>query len=299
VRVSLLEQDAGKGRPAIRFECVTVEVAAVDERHLASIASPLLVVDLPDFLWWVGDTLAGSELFSDLLEVSDRVIVDSGAFLDPSAELRHLSALLCRAQGCPRLSDFAWARLVPWRQVITQFFDPPPARDALASLDEVTITYGNASATSGFTAALLLAGWLGSRLDWQPPGELVPARDDPGAWRATLRAGARGRRRELVLTLRRSPSPVAGPSLGQVLLAAHGTAAARFHVERTDPLGLSTLSSTREKPEVRRLVYAEEPDDAALLADELRIFGRDPVFEAALAFASGLVPDSFTAGGAS
>ncbi|MDF3017249.1 MAG: hypothetical protein K0R44_2474, partial [Thermomicrobiales bacterium] len=48
VRVDLLEQEAARGRPVIVFECVSVDVSTENERQLASIASPLLVPDLPD-----------------------------------------------------------------------------------------------------------------------------------------------------------------------------------------------------------------------------------------------------------
>ena len=294
VRVALLEQEGEKGRPAVRFECVTVEVGAEDERYLASIASPLLVADLPDFLWWVSDSVGGSELFNGLIEVTDRLIVDSARFGDAATELRHLAALIGRGQGCPRLSDFAWARLAPWRQLIAQFFDPPATRAALDALDEVTISYAVAGPDrrSGLSAALLLAGWLCSRLGWQAPGELVPERDEPGAWRVTLRAGGRGHRREVLLALRPTTNHLAARCLGAVNLAARGAAAGTFGAERTDELGVTTVSQAPGMAPVRRMVYAAIPDDAALLADELRIFGRDATFEAALAFAADLAPDA-------
>ncbi len=299
VRVALLEHAGEKGQPAVRFECVTVEVSAENESQLASIASPLLVFDLPDFLWWVGDRVDGSELFADLIEVSDRVLVDSSVFVDPAGEMRFLTELVTRGHGCPKLSDFAWARLAPWRQLVTQFFDQPATRPALDGLDEITISYGalGADRRSGLTAALLLAGWLGSRLGWRTPGELLPARDEPGGWRATLRAGGPGRRREVLLSLRPSEDPLAARSLDAVDLIAHGATAGSFRVERGDPLGLTTCSKTAAMPAVQRMVYATIPDDAELLAEELRDFGRDPVYEVALAFAAELTPED-GAGGA-
>lgn len=292
VRVALLEQPGEKGRPAVRFECVTVEVGASNERYLASIASPLLVADLPDFLWWTGNTAAGSGLFKDLIEISDRLILDSAGFGDPAAELRHLASLLKRTHGCPKMSDFAWARLTPWRQLITQFFDPPSSRVALEALDHVVVTYGAESAdgTSGFSAALLLTGWLGARLRWRAPGELLPVRDEPGSWRMTLRAGGRGREREVALLLRPVPTALADRCLGEVLLSADGGTAGAFRVERIDPLGLATASEGPGMPAVRRMIFAGSPDDAALLADELRMFGRDPDFEEALTFAATVAP---------
>lgn len=294
VRVALLEQPGEKGRPAVRFECVTVEVGARDERYLASIASPLLVADLPDFLWWTGHAVRGSGLFDDLMEVSDRLIVDSAGFGDAAAELRHLASLLKRSHGCPKMSDFAWARLTPWRQLITQFFDPPSARSALDALDRVEVTYGAADAdgVSGLSAALLLSGWLGARLGWRPPGEFLPVREEAGAWRMTWRAGARGQEREVALVLRPAPSALAHRCLGEVLLSADGGSAGSFRVDRIDAMGLATASEGPGMPAVRRMVFAGQPDDAALLADELRMFGRDPDFEQALLVAATVAPAS-------
>lgn len=290
VRAAILEQPSGRGRGTIRFERVTVEVGSGSERQLASIASPLLVADLPDFLWWAADSTVGSDLFADLIMMTDRVIVDTAAAPDPAAELRSLSALLDDAGRCPKLSDFAWTRLAPWRQLVAQFFDQPRARAGLDALDEVHVVYGAADSPrrSGLTGALLFAGWLCSRLNWTPPGELVRERGAAEGWRATLRAGARGQRRELLLTVQPAPVPVAGCGLAAVTLVAAGIG--QFRVERFDPDELATHSQVSGLPTVRRLVFAALPDDASLLADELRNFDRDPVYEAALVVASGLTP---------
>ncbi len=289
VRVALIEQPPAKDHPAIRFECVTVEAHAGDDRHLASIASPLLVADLPDFLWWPGDAFIDSDLFRHLVDVTDRLIVDTATLQNPPAGLRHLTEMVAKSHGCPNISDFAWARAASWRQLVAQFFDPPPGQACLEVLDEVTITYGvEGDNVPGFSSALLLAGWLGSRLGWKPPGELVPTGD--GGWRATLRTTGRGRLREVVLALRPTNDPVAARGLGSITLQSGGEAPGLFRIERIDALGLSTRSQIQGAPPVSRMVFTAEADDATLLAEELRIFGRDLVYEAALAFAATLAP---------
>jgi len=290
VEVALLEQEAGGDRPPIRFELVKVEVNAADERQLASIASPLLVADLPDFLWWAADSVVGSGLFDDLVEVSDRVIVDTAEAAEPAPELARLAMLLAHGGHPPKLSDFAWSRLAPWRHLVALFFDQPQARPALEAIDEVQIVYGSAGAEgrTALTGALLFAGWLGSRLGWDAPGEMVRSRNDPAGWRATLRSGGRARRREVLLSVRPTPDPAAGSGLATVTLLAEGGAS--FRVERFDSEELATFSQVGGLPTGRRMVYAPVPDDAALLAEELRDFGRDAVYEAALAVATTLAP---------
>lgn len=291
VRVALLEQEPVRGRPAVRFESVVVEAHADDERQLASIAEPLLVADLPDFVWWAADSTTGSELFADLCGLADRLIVDTAGAANPAGDLVHLAAILAQGGSPPRLSDFAWQRLGPWRTLIAQFFDPLALRPALDAIDEVRITYGEAGpdGRTGFTGALLLAGWLGTRLGWQAPGELVRPRGDANQWRATLRAGARQERREVTLTVKPAPDPMAGCGLAAVRLLAGD--AGTFRIERFDPEELATISQASGAPTSRRMVYAAVPDEAALLAEELRHFGHDGVYEEALAFAATLAPD--------
>jgi hypothetical protein len=78
-----------------------------------------------------------------------------------------------------------------------------------------------------------------------------------------------------------------------VRLAADGGKAGFFTVERLDADEISTSSESAEMPSMVRTVFAPLPDEADLLAEELRIFGRDPVFEAALTFAADMAPEGF------
>ncbi|MDQ3779974.1 MAG: glucose-6-phosphate dehydrogenase assembly protein OpcA [Chloroflexota bacterium] len=295
VAIALLEQPAEKGRPTMRFESVTVRVSPEQEEYLASIASPLLVIDLPDFLWWATDRVEGSSLFGDLLSVCDRLIVDSARFDDAASELRYLSALVQRGNEYPKLSDFAWSRLAPWRQIISQFFDPPEARPILSALDTVTIWFGSSGAPrlSGVTSALLLAGWLGSRLNWQAPGELLPARDNDGDWRITMRTGEPGTRRELILTLRPDQGSHQGAEVNRVSLQADGSDSATFIVRRVNAGELVSASEFAGSPFVERVVHAPVQGESELLADELRRYMRDAAYEAALHDAARLAPQSF------
>ena len=294
VRVDLLEQEATRGRPAIVFECVSVDVSTENERQLASIASPLLVPDLPDFLWWATDTGQGGSLFSELVGISDRLVVDSAVSEHAASAMQTLLAFASAPSDHAALSDFAWARLTPWRRLTTQFFDVAATLPILDLIDEATVTYANSpNRWSGFTGALLFAGWLGSRLNWRTPGELLPVRGDPNVWRATLRAGTAGRQREVTLTLRPTAKPLAASTLLDVRLAADGGKAGFFTVERLDGNEISTTSDSPELPNIVRTVFAPLPTEADLLGEELRVFGRDAVFEAALAFAADMAPEGF------
>jgi hypothetical protein len=284
VRVSLLEQ-AARDRPVSRFECVTVEAGAAAASRFPSIVSSLLVPDLPDFFWWPGDSLS-TALFQDLIEVADRLILDSGALTDPIMGLRVLAAQTARPYQFPKVTDFAWIRLAPWRALIAQFFDLPDVVPCLECVDSLEVTYAPqaSSGASGLTAALLMAGWFGSRLGWTPTAALERTRT---GWRAELRTGGGD---AVVLRLRPGYDATFEQGLGAVDIVAKRAHPGAFRVQRIAPTALTTSSETPTMPHVGRMVQTDEWDEADLLGQSLQTFGRDPIFEDALRFAAGLFP---------
>lgn len=294
VRVGLLEQPAEKGRPVVRFECITIEADSRSASHLANVASPLLVAELPDFLWWPGDSPSASPLFHDLTEIADRLIVDTAALSEPGRDLRTLAALMT-GRACPMVSDFAWARLTPWRQLVAQFFDAPASRPCLDCIDLVQIVYGprNQSGTSGLTAALLTAGWLATRLGWMATSGLERTRT---GYRLPLRTVSRRNQpgRDLTIELRSVANPAFDRGLGLISFRAVGDAPGTFTIERVNDAGLATTSETPNMPPASRMVYAEQPDDPDLLGPELHAFGRDRVFEESLTFVASLLSRDVT-----
>ena len=295
VQIELLEHTSARGRPSTVFECVTIDVSAENEAQLASIASPLLMPDLPDVLWWAMDPTDTSQLFAELVDVCDRLVVDSALAVQPAAGLHNLRGFVGELREDVALGDLAWARLSPWRRLTTQFFDVPDAVPLLDLIDDISITYGNsAHQWSGFSGALLYAGWLGSRLGWRTPGELLPVRGDSNVWRATLRAGTSGQQREVSVTLRPTARPLAASTLLDVKLAADNGKAGVFKIDRLDENEISTTSEIPGTASTVRTVFAPIPGEADLLAEQLRAFSRDAVFEAAMIFAADLAPAGFT-----
>ena len=62
--------------------------------------------------------------------------------------------------------DFHWTRLAPWREVLAQFFNPIDRRGFLRGIGALDVDY-NAEGRGNRSAAVLLAGWLGSALGWR------------------------------------------------------------------------------------------------------------------------------------
>jgi Glucose-6-phosphate dehydrogenase subunit len=113
----------------------------------ASILLPLLLPDLPVFSRWRGRPPFGSDVLDDLVQVIDRLVVDSREWDEVRDGLHHLAELFERTV----VSDIAWARTLPWRLEIARLWpDVAGARELLVTGPE--------------SDALLLVGWLRSRL---------------------------------------------------------------------------------------------------------------------------------------
>ena len=133
-----------------RLVCTEViELRLRGRRRLvpASIVSPLLIADRPVFLRWRDQPPFGDAAFEGLVDLVDRLIVDSTEWPGlPDAYLR-LADLFDRTA----VSDIAWARTSRWRQQLASMWP------GIGEVDRIGVR-GTAA------QAYLLAGWLRSRL---------------------------------------------------------------------------------------------------------------------------------------
>lgn len=113
----------------------------------ASIVQPLLIADLPTFCRWRGLPPWGKPELEQLIDVCDRLVVDSGEWRGLSRAYGELVQHFDRIA----VSDIAWGRSVGWRGRIAAEW--PQVR----KVKRLSVTGPKAD-------ALLLAGWLRSRL---------------------------------------------------------------------------------------------------------------------------------------
>jgi len=113
----------------------------------ASIVLPLLISDLPVFCRWRGQPPFGATEFEQLVDVADRLIVDSTEWDDLPDAYRLLAELFDRTAA----SDIAWARTERWRSLLASLW-PDVGR-----VRELRV---HGTRAQGH----LLAGWLRSRL---------------------------------------------------------------------------------------------------------------------------------------
>ena len=286
-RISTHCHDAIGGGDRVCYEEVVLSVRGDAAAHLAGIVTPLLIHDLPTHVWWPGDPPFRDPVFEQLVEVSDRVIVDSADFEDLLGGLRRL-ATLRRHRG---VGDLAWERLSWWQERTAQFFDAPRFRRYLPNLSRLGIKYAVPAAGSGrheadevspgvpapMAQSLLYAGWIGTRLGWKRHRTLEALSD--GGFRLRLEG-----KHEMVDLL---VEPVAtddvrpGELLSVRLRSLGETGAAEFIIDRDGDDAMIATNADGMTALLRRvsLDVGREPE---LLSAQLTVDMVDRVYEDAL-----------------
>jgi glucose-6-phosphate dehydrogenase assembly protein OpcA len=161
-------------------ERVNIDLGPGQLNRLDTIIDPILVTELPTMLW---SPHGHDEAVRTLLPMVDVILLDTDdedicGGLKRAAELRESAYVV----------DLAWLRTTPWRERLAASFDPPDRREVLSRVAGVEIRHQQRSAAS----AMLLGGWLRSRLEREMELELEPVEQDvPGLAGITVR-GERG-----------------------------------------------------------------------------------------------------------
>ncbi|MDQ6847541.1 MAG: glucose-6-phosphate dehydrogenase assembly protein OpcA [Candidatus Dormibacteraeota bacterium] len=144
-------------------EQVRLQVGGQAAYHMASVVTPLLVPDVPVYLWLVGAPPLHQAFGQDAVAICERLIIDSGEYEDHWGTLRMLSDELEAVGDAISLCDVAWERTRSWRQLLAQSFDGEEMRPFVRGITRVDVecSGGRISAQTW-----LVAGWLASRLDW-------------------------------------------------------------------------------------------------------------------------------------
>jgi glucose-6-phosphate dehydrogenase assembly protein OpcA len=296
------------GRQAVCCEQIAVTASGRAIARVPALITPLLVPDLPVYVWCPDDPPAGgpaiagdtvrsrggsgggatlgpapdpaAELLRRLAEAADALIVDSAVMHRPVAGLAAAAAFARPLPG--GLRDLTWGRLTPWRDVIVQCFDPAPMRQALDRLERVRVrTEGKSSDRSGTAgspsndepiAGLLLGAWLAGRLGWEPAG---PARRDGGRLGVAFRRDGA----QLELEIEGGAGPVAsfecsarGSDPFALSITRRAGGAAAVDIETSPERGRSRTTAAG----------LAALDETALVGAELELTGPDVVLREAL-----------------
>jgi hypothetical protein len=147
---------SGPGRP-VCTETIRLRLCGGRAAVPASVVQPLLLPDLPVFLRWRGLPPFDEQPFQELLDVVDRLIVDTTEWPGLPQPYTRLAEVFDRVV----VSDIAWARTSRWRPQLASLWP------GIADVERIKVTGTEAQ-------ACLLAGWLRSRL-----GHAVELEHDP------------------------------------------------------------------------------------------------------------------------
>jgi glucose-6-phosphate dehydrogenase assembly protein OpcA len=286
-----LESDAGLicrklggGNKAVCNEQITFWAGGPALSSAASAIAPLLVPDVPVFLWWKDPPDYKDDLWMDLALMSDRIVVDSEHFSDIVGDFNSLKELVLNKDADVRVTDLNWGRLTTWRSLIAGFWDIPTYRTDLDRIEYASIGYNpDSSVRNGSSAKpLLLAGWLASRLGWR--------------FESTDASGDQTRftfdhlNRKIVVVFAPSKS---GPQCKGLVTSLSFTArrgSAEFTVRLSDDARrLTTEARIDGQMTAGRTLSYEARSEGQRLSSELSFLNRDAVYENSVAVAADLV----------
>ncbi len=193
------------GSMGVMHEQVEIDLGPQHLDALQTIADPVLVNEIPTVAW---SPHGYREAVRSLLPLIDVMLIDSDDGGDAADAFEHAQEL----REATYIVDLAWLRTTPWRERLAASFDLPERLAALTDVTELEVRHQERSNAS----ALLLAGWLASRLDWER-SPLRPERD------GRLQGGARRAGGEVTVAVR--PYVQEAPGLvGVTVACAHGAA---------------------------------------------------------------------------
>ncbi|HET7685991.1 MAG TPA: glucose-6-phosphate dehydrogenase assembly protein OpcA [Candidatus Limnocylindria bacterium] len=288
-RISTHCHPSADGDERVCYEEVVLSVHGEAAEHLDGIVAPILIHDLPIHVWWPGNPPFADPVFNQLVEMGDRLIVDSSDFDDLLLGMRRL-ATTRRRSG---VGDLTWRRLAWWQELTAQFFDAPRFRRYLPNLSRLHVRYAVApprsrgrrrdrtdvapGVRSPLAAPLLYAGWIASRLGWRRHRTVDPLRGG----RLRLRLEGRYEMVDLLIEPVETADVPPGELVSVHLGSLGETGAAEFIVDREGDLA-TVASNADGMTALLRRVTMEPISEAEVLSADLVMDRNEPVFESAL-----------------
>jgi glucose-6-phosphate dehydrogenase assembly protein OpcA len=231
---------------SVARERVEVDVGEQALSGLANIVAPLVVPDLATLVW----APHGHAIAEDSLREMAQIVLVDTLEDDVVPALERVAAL----QEDLYVVDLAWLRSTPWRERVAAAFDPPQYRDDLRNVSAVTVRHREDSVAP----AALFAGWLASRLQWEPAG--LVRRD------GHLSGRAKARRGDVKITLEPVEQINAPGLAGVTIESASGASVA---LDRSTG-GLREVRRTRKGDETAFTVMGASRGEGGILGEGVR-----------------------------
>lgn len=178
------------GGKQVCSEQITVRATGSAVAQIPSIVESLLEADLPVTTWWMGSWPETGMVRDRLLDVSDRVCVDTSSWSPDQLQPYAIAAVL-RAHPHTTFHDLNWIRLAFWRCLTADLFDSPAAMAEVSSVHTIAIQHGTGPGAPW--RARLYAAWMQTRLGRRLHTRITPqAAPEAGIIEITI-ASAHGR----------------------------------------------------------------------------------------------------------
>ncbi len=287
---SFCHTDKRTGAKRLCCEEVTLKAQGKFVAELPSAALPLLVSDLSTFFWWRDVVQITDKVFTNLLRAADRLVIDSAELEDTERDLAEINRLFVEGPSSDvGISDLNWARLTFWRGLLADFYDVPAYQRWLDNIDQVRIDYVGPERAPETVApqALLIAGWLASRLGWEIEDE-QRAQENSSTTSFDCRTT---HDREIKLDLNRVERGERKPGrLVQIELRSSAETQASFTVARSaDNLHLVTEAKLGSDIHRGRVLPVRNRSAAQLLSREMEILCNDQIYQEAVAMAAKMI----------
>ncbi|HEX5273751.1 MAG TPA: glucose-6-phosphate dehydrogenase assembly protein OpcA [Candidatus Rubrimentiphilum sp.] len=247
-------------RSGATSEETELAVAGMPADQLRSTVHDLLAGGVGSALFWAGRDL-NDPRFEALASLGTTVVVDSSRADDGKASLQKLAEINASTDRFVR--DLSYLRLLPWQDMVAQFFDDAELAQELPRIAGVEVVSGSEP------EAYYFAGWLASRLHWRPCGRNELCNDAGDV--ITVEIGRRGEPRRV---------------LSVVLRSKHCTFSAELDAHSADVVCLTVAG----KPErERRCAPLHDVDLVSLVEQAMFVPHKDAVFTETLHMARAIL----------
>lgn len=151
--------------PQVCCEVIHFRVGVGAVAHIPGLVTPLLLPDVESTFWYFAPNSWWSSAVPRLEALADRVVTEVSAEADPATRLEELT----RAER--NVFSLSWFRFHRVRQQIATLFDDPSMRHLARRIESVTFEASGSESPGPLRVGVALtAGWLASRLNWEPSG---------------------------------------------------------------------------------------------------------------------------------
>lgn len=154
-------QEFAEGHKLIVAEVIFLQANRQPPQWISGAVLPLLLPDLPVFLWSFDRFRSLPDSLDPLLRYVDRLVVQTDDTYDKPEEIAGILEEILRQSRQRSVVDLNWLRLANWREATARLFDRSENLQLLTALQEIEIYY---SAERPTLAALYTAAWLAASL---------------------------------------------------------------------------------------------------------------------------------------